>query len=119
MYEAPGNRQEKSILHCSMRSAPCTRIASRGAAGEEGSTDRIHLNIWRSFHSRTSSRSVPARPADLGYIEGKNILVEYRYAEGKPDRFLSLVRELVQLKLDVLVLPALQSIREAKQATKT
>jgi len=56
---------------------------------------------------------------DLGYIEGKNILVEYRYAEGKPDRFLSLVRELVQLKLDVLVLPALQSIREAKQATKT
>jgi putative tryptophan/tyrosine transport system substrate-binding protein len=56
---------------------------------------------------------------DLGYNEGKNILIEYRYAEGKPDRLLSVVRELVQLKLDVLVLPALQSIREAKQATKT
>ena len=56
---------------------------------------------------------------DLGYYEGKNIVIEYRYAEGQPDRLLSLVRELVQLKLDVLVLPALQSIREAKQATKT
>ena len=55
---------------------------------------------------------------DLGYIEGKNILVEYRYAEGKPDRRLSLVRELVQLKVDVLVLTSLDSIREAKQVTK-
>ena len=43
---------------------------------------------------------------DLGYIEGKNILVEYRYAEGKLDRIPSLVAELVQLKVDVLVSPA-------------
>jgi putative ABC transport system substrate-binding protein len=56
---------------------------------------------------------------DLGYNEGKNIVVEYRFAEGKPDRLLSLARELVQLKLDVLVLISLQSIRAAKQATKT
>jgi putative ABC transport system substrate-binding protein len=56
---------------------------------------------------------------DLGYIEGKNILVEYRYVEGKPDRLVSLVPELVQLKVDVLVLVSLQSIRAAKQATKT
>ena len=40
---------------------------------------------------------------DLGYIEGKNILIEYRYAEGKTDRVPSLVAELVQLKVDVLV----------------
>ena len=40
---------------------------------------------------------------ELGYIEGKNILVEYRYAEGKQDRFPSLVAELLQLKVDVLV----------------
>jgi putative tryptophan/tyrosine transport system substrate-binding protein len=56
---------------------------------------------------------------DLGYIEGKNILVEYRYAEGKLDRIPSLVAELVQLKVDVLVSPALPAIRAAKQATKT
>jgi putative tryptophan/tyrosine transport system substrate-binding protein len=56
---------------------------------------------------------------DLGYIEGKNILVEYRYAEGKVDRIPSLVAELVQLKVDVLVSPAFPAIRAAKQATKT
>ena len=56
---------------------------------------------------------------DLGYTEGKNVLVEYRYIEGKLDRIPSLVAELVQLKIDVLVLVALSSIRAAKQSTKT
>ena len=56
---------------------------------------------------------------DLGYIEGKNILVEPRYAEGQLDRFPSLVAELVQLKVDVLIVSALPAIRAAKQATKT
>jgi ABC-type uncharacterized transport system substrate-binding protein len=56
---------------------------------------------------------------DLGYSEGKNILVEYRYTEGKQDPIPSLVAELVQLNVDVLVSPALPAIRAAKQATKT
>src|SRR5687767_13536476 len=41
---------------------------------------------------------------DLGYIEGKNILVEHRYGEGNEDRLLGLVAELVQLKVDLLVI---------------
>src|SRR5215510_1173852 len=56
---------------------------------------------------------------DLGYVEGKNILVEYRSQEGKADRGPSLVAELVQLKVDVLVLATSPAIRAAKQATKT
>jgi ABC-type uncharacterized transport system substrate-binding protein len=56
---------------------------------------------------------------DLGYIEGKNILVEYRYIAGKTDSIPSLVAELVQLKVDVLVLGPMPAIRAAKQATKT
>src|SRR5215470_17587164 len=56
---------------------------------------------------------------DLGYIERKNILVEYRYAEGKQDPIPSLVSELVQLEVDVLVSSSLPVIRAAKQATKT
>ena len=56
---------------------------------------------------------------DLGYIEGKNILVEYRYAEGKLDRAPALVAELVQLRVDVLVAAFLPGIRAAKEATKT
>jgi putative ABC transport system substrate-binding protein len=56
---------------------------------------------------------------DLGYTEGKNILVEYRFAEGIENRIPGLVAELVQLKVDVIVVPALVAIRAAKQATKT
>jgi putative tryptophan/tyrosine transport system substrate-binding protein len=56
---------------------------------------------------------------DLGYVEGKNFVIEYRGAEGKPDRTPSLVTELVQLKVDVLVVPTALSIFAAKQATKT
>jgi len=56
---------------------------------------------------------------DLGYTEGKNIVVEYRYIEGKLNRIPSLVAELVQLKVDVLVVVALSAILAAKQATKT
>jgi len=56
---------------------------------------------------------------ELGYIEGKNILVEYRYVEGRLDRVPALVGELVQLKVDVLVATFTIAIRAAKQATKT
>ena len=56
---------------------------------------------------------------DRGYIEGKNILVEHRYAEGNMDSVPTLVGELVQLKVDVLVATNFPAIRAAKQATKT
>jgi putative ABC transport system substrate-binding protein len=56
---------------------------------------------------------------DLGYIDGKNVLVEYRYLEGKLDRIPSLVAELMHLKVDVFVLTPLSAIRAAKQATKS
>ena len=58
------------------------------------------------------------RLRDLGYIEGKNILIEYRYLEGKRDRIPSLVAELVELKVDVLVASTPPAIRAAKEATK-
>jgi len=57
---------------------------------------------------------------DLGYIEEKNILIAYRFFEGKMDRIPTLVTELVTLKVDVLVVAGtLAGIRAAKQATKT
>ena len=48
---------------------------------------------------------------DFGYIEGKNILVKYRYIGGDRDRIPSLVVKLLQLKVDVLVSPNLPAIR--------
>jgi putative tryptophan/tyrosine transport system substrate-binding protein len=56
---------------------------------------------------------------DLGYVDGKNIAIEYRGAEGKPERYASLVKELVQLKVDVIVVPTLPAILAAREATKT
>ena len=52
-----------------------------------------------------SSRSEGIRRAlrDLGYVEGQNIAFEYRYAEGKLDRFPELATELVRLKVDIIV----------------
>jgi putative ABC transport system substrate-binding protein len=56
---------------------------------------------------------------DLGYVEGKNFVIEYRGAEGKSDRMASLVTDLVELKVDVLVVPTTETSGTAKQATKT
>jgi putative ABC transport system substrate-binding protein len=55
---------------------------------------------------------------DLGYIEGKNIVVEYRYPGADP-RDLGFITELIQLKVDVLVSSSAAAIRAAKQTTKT
>jgi putative ABC transport system substrate-binding protein len=56
---------------------------------------------------------------ERGYSEGKNIILEYRYAEGKEDRLPLLAAELVHLKVDVLVVTADVSAQAAQQATKT
>jgi putative ABC transport system substrate-binding protein len=56
---------------------------------------------------------------EIGYTEGKNILVEYRYISGVTGQIPRLVTELVQQKVDVLVLTPQPAIRTAKQATKT
>ena len=56
----------------------------------------------------------------LGYIEGQNIATEYRYAEGKRDRFPELAAELVRLKVDIIVVAGGDLlIRPARNATKT
>ncbi len=55
----------------------------------------------------------------LGYVEGKNIVFEYRYAEGKLDRLPALADELVGLKVDVLLTPTTPGTLAAKNATRT
>jgi len=56
---------------------------------------------------------------DLGYIEGKNIVLEYRYAEGKIERLPHLAEELVRLPVDVIVTALSPAIHAAKRATDT
>ena len=56
---------------------------------------------------------------DLGYVEGKNIVIEWRSAEGKLDRLPALAAELVHLKVDVIVTTGPAPTRPAKEATST
>jgi putative ABC transport system substrate-binding protein len=56
---------------------------------------------------------------DLGQVEGRNFSIAYRGAEGKLNRVLSIVDELVRLKVDVIVAPFPAAIHAAKQATRT
>ena len=56
---------------------------------------------------------------EFGYVEGQNIAIEYRSAEGHLDRLPTLAAELVRLKVDVIVAPGQAAVQAAKQATKT
>src|SRR5712691_9604208 len=56
---------------------------------------------------------------DLGYVEGRNLVIEYRDAEGKVERLPTLAAELVALKVDVILVPGTLPALAAKQATKT
>ena len=56
---------------------------------------------------------------ELGYVEGKSIVIEHRSAEGKPDRLPELAVELVRLKVDIIFSTGPQSTRAAKEATST
>ena len=68
----------------------------------------------------TRSEAIRLALRELGYIEGQNIAVEYRYAEGKVDRFPELAAELVRLKVDIIVVVGGgRAPLAAKNATQT
>jgi putative ABC transport system substrate-binding protein len=56
---------------------------------------------------------------DLGYVEDRNLVIEYRYADGKHEQFPALAAELAALKVDVIVVPNTRTALAAKQATST
>src|SRR5574342_1149032 len=56
---------------------------------------------------------------DLGYEEGKNIVIEYRWAEGKYERFPDLVNELIASKVDVIVTAGTPATQAVQKATKS
>jgi putative tryptophan/tyrosine transport system substrate-binding protein len=81
---------------------------------------------WIGFLGASSASTLAARIEalrqglrELGYVEGKSIVIEYRWAEGKFDRLPALAAELVRLKVDVIVTGGTTSTRAAKKATVT
>jgi putative ABC transport system substrate-binding protein len=59
------------------------------------------------------------RLRELGWVEGQNIVIDYRYAEGRVDRLPDLAAELVRLKVDLIVSGGTQGVTAAKNATET
>ena len=56
---------------------------------------------------------------DLGYVEGQNLVIEWRWAEGRDERLPDLAAELVQLQVEVIVVGGVAAIRAAQHATST
>ena len=77
------------------------------------------LLVNSSAASSSSTEALRQGLREIGYEEGKNIAIEYRYAEGKTERLPELAAELVRSKVDVIVSAGIQPSRAAKQATKT
>jgi len=89
-------------------------------AQQSGKVSRIgYVSSTRTAASDASFAALRQGLHDLGHIEGKNILFEYRGAQGKPDRIPVHMAELVQLKMDLLFCPNLPAIHAAREATKT
>jgi putative tryptophan/tyrosine transport system substrate-binding protein len=84
-------------------------------------TSRIgYLSAYESTTESTRTATFRRALRELGYIEGQNILIEYRYAEGKRDRYPELAAEMVRLKVDVIVISGgLLPIQATRNATKT
>jgi putative ABC transport system substrate-binding protein len=89
--------------------------------------------FWRCRSPPTRSRREGCSPSDrpplldafrqglseLGWVEGQNIVIDYRYAEGRVDRLPDLAAELVRLKVDLIVSGGTQGVTAARNATET
>jgi len=105
------------------RDAALAIVAAPFAAAIAQQPGRVARIGYLSHPTRESvERGVTAfvaRLAELGWVEGRNLVIEYRWAEGDAERLPAMARELVAMKVDVIVAPAGVAALAAKQATST
>ena len=90
------------------------------AQAQQGKVPRIGLLVPGSASSYgTRIEAFRKGLRELKYVEGQNVNIEYRYAEGKLDRLTELAAELVRLRVDMIVTSGNASVRAAKKATTT
>ncbi|HEY2922700.1 MAG TPA: ABC transporter substrate-binding protein [Candidatus Binatia bacterium] len=102
----------------------CAMLFALGSSASAQQPKKVHrigyLSQLDPATESTRSEAIRLALRELGYIEGQNIAIEYRYAEGKRDRYPELAAELVRLKVDIIVVTGADTvIRAAKNATKT
>ena len=121
-HQAIGNsRRAKTIGFAGV--ALCALLSALCGSAEAQQPARIHrIGILSPVSGSVFSARVEAfrrRLRELGYVEGKNIVIEYRYAEGKRERLPDLVAELVRLKVDIIVTIGPSATLAAKKASGT
>jgi putative ABC transport system substrate-binding protein len=114
-------RKVSRVTLCAMLFALCLSAEAQ----QPTTAPRIGF-LSRELHPSDSRAAEPRRLEafrqglrELGYIEGKNLIIEYRYAEGRPERLQVLAEELVRLKVDIIVTDTAAPARAAKKATST
>jgi putative tryptophan/tyrosine transport system substrate-binding protein len=105
-----------SLTLCAVLLALC----SYTEAQQTGKIPRIGVLITASPANATRRvQALQQGLRELGYVEGKNIVIEYRYAEGKPETLPERVDELIRLNVDAIITDTSNAIQAAKNATKT
>src|SRR5215472_16963229 len=116
MHDGRGNRKPVGVALCALLLA----LSIPAEAQQAKKVPRIGFLSLASASSM-SVRVEPFRAGlrDHGYVEGKNIFIEFRYADGKRDRLSELAAELVRIKVDVIVTGGSGATLAAKEATNT
>jgi len=112
------NRRKLVITLC----ASALTVPFSSFAQQQGKVWRVGFLSSRSRPASLDSDEIGAFPREmrqLGYVEGKNLIIEWRFAEGKYERLSGLAAELVQMKVDVIVSPGTPATIPAQKATTT
>ena len=116
--KATGNSKTVKALYftlCAMLFA----LYSSSHAQQQAKLPKIGWLAVRPASAAFAIESFQREFSKLGYVDGKNIVFEYRYAEGKLDRLPALADELVRLKVDLIIAPNTPAAIAAKNATKS
>ena len=113
-YEATGERK----IFCF---ALCALVLALGFSAEAQQPKKVPRIGFLSpaYEPSSVSEAFVGGLHELGYIEGRNITIEYRHGQGRFDRLPELAGEMVRLKVDVIFARGLQAAKAAKDATKT
>jgi putative ABC transport system substrate-binding protein len=102
-------------LGCVVAARPLATRAQQGAK-----IYRIGILEWIPANKNAANlEGLRKGLRDLGYVEGRNLVIEYRSADGRAERFPDLAAELVRLKVDLIVTRGTPAARAAKKATET
>jgi putative tryptophan/tyrosine transport system substrate-binding protein len=119
VVHSPRSVVSKSVV-CLALSAMLFALCVSAEAQQPSKVSRIgYLQAPPAAAVATRTEAFRQGLRELGYVEGKNIVIEWRFAEGKPDRVPDLVAELVRLKVDVIVTGGSFATGAAKEATST